>query len=99
MKHSERGQSMKTEEALEKLKAILGKGLAKASSLRRPIFMTTETIAYIDCDGVNVPDDWTVEELRWALAQRKTRFPNEEAIIAVFAAKKGESKQQKRRRL
>jgi hypothetical protein len=54
--------------------------------------MTTQAITYIDCDGVNVPADWTVDELRWALARRKTRFPNEKRIIAVFTAKKnGES--------
>jgi hypothetical protein len=46
--------------------------------------MATETRDYVDCAGVNVPADWTVEELRWALKRRKRRFPNEKEIIAAF---------------
>ena len=59
--------------------------------------MATQTTNYVDCDGVNVPADWTVEELRWALARRKTRFPNEKAIIAVFAAKTREESKRRRK--
>ena len=41
---------------------------------------------YIECAGVRVPADWTVEELSKALAERKIRFnsKNETEIMAVF---------------
>lgn len=39
---------------------------------------------YIECDGVRVPSNWTIERLRNALAKRKIRFSNEQEIIGVF---------------
>ncbi len=43
-------------------------------------------IDYIECAGVRVPSDWTVSQLREALAQRKIRFQtmHEREIMAVF---------------
>ena len=42
------------------------------------------SLEYIECDGVRVPSDWTVEQLREALAKRKIRFFNEQEVIGVF---------------
>ena len=44
------------------------------------------TINYIECAGVRVPENWTVDALRRALAKRNIRFSNrnEEEIMAVF---------------
>ncbi len=39
---------------------------------------------YIECAGVRVPKDWTVDQLREALAKRNIRFQHEDEIIAVF---------------
>jgi len=44
----------------------------------------TMPYAYIECDGVRVPADWTPDDLRVALGKRKIRFKNEEEIMAVF---------------
>lgn len=41
-------------------------------------------IDYIVCDGVRVPADWTIGQLRDALAKRNIRFTNEEEIVRVF---------------
>jgi len=39
---------------------------------------------YIECAGVRVPVDWSMEQLRSALAKRKIRFANENEIMSVF---------------
>lgn len=39
---------------------------------------------YIECAGVRIPIDWTVDKLKVALAKRKIRFPNEADIITAF---------------
>jgi len=39
---------------------------------------------YIECAGVRIPSDWSVEQLAQALERRKIRFRNEEEIMAVF---------------
>ena len=39
---------------------------------------------YIECAGVRVPSDWSVEQLAEALAKRKIRFANEKEIMSVF---------------
>jgi len=41
---------------------------------------------YIECAGVRVPEDWTIEQLRSALERRNIRFrkANEEEIMRVF---------------
>lgn len=44
----------------------------------------TMPYAYIECAGVRVPADCTVEELRIMLEKRNIRFNNEEEIMAVF---------------
>lgn len=41
-------------------------------------------IDYIQCDGVRVPSDWSVDQLGEALAKRKIRFHNEREIMRVF---------------
>jgi len=41
---------------------------------------------YIECAGVRVPSDWSVKQLREALAKRNIRFieAHEREIMAVF---------------
>ena len=41
---------------------------------------------YIECAGVRVPSDWSIDQLREALAKRKIRFQmmHEKEIMAVF---------------
>ena len=48
--------------------------------------MSSTNLAYIECAGVRVPANWTVEQLRTALAKRSIRFAtkNEEEILRVF---------------
>ena len=41
---------------------------------------------YIECAGVRVPADWTIDQLRKALAKRNIRFSNEQDAIAVYGA-------------
>ena len=43
---------------------------------------------YIECAGVRVPSDWSVDQLREALVKRNIRFSrvNEKEIMAVFVA-------------
>ena len=45
-----------------------------------------QDLAYIECAGVRVPGNWTIGQLREALAKRKIRFEqmHEAEIIAVF---------------
>lgn len=40
--------------------------------------------AYIECAGVRIPADWTLDNLRAALENRKIRFANEKEVMAVF---------------
>jgi len=42
------------------------------------------SLNYIECDGVRVPEDWTLTHLKRALAKRRIRFGNEREIMAVF---------------
>ena len=43
-------------------------------------------LCYIECAGVRVPSDWSVDQLQEALAKRKIRFQkaHEKEIMAVF---------------
>ena len=41
---------------------------------------------YIECVGVRVPANWTIDQLRDALAKRNIRFSNEQDAIAVYGA-------------
>ena len=43
-----------------------------------------KTLDYIECAGVRVPADWSVEQLAEALIKRKIRFANEQEIMNVF---------------
>ena len=43
-----------------------------------------DNLPYIECAGVDVPANWTVNELREALAKRHIRFRQESDIIAMF---------------
>lgn len=42
------------------------------------------TLDYIECAGVKVPEDWSIEQLRSALGKRKIRFQSEGEILRVF---------------
>ena len=46
--------------------------------------MATIDLNYIECAGVRVPSDWSVDQLREALSKRNIRFSNEEDIMVVF---------------
>jgi len=43
-----------------------------------------ETLDYIECAGVRLPADWSVEQLTEALSKRKIRFANEQEIMNAF---------------
>jgi len=43
-------------------------------------------LAYVECAGVRVPMDSTVEDLRDALGKRKVRFGNEKEILEAFGS-------------
>lgn len=43
-----------------------------------------EHLNYIECAGVRVPANWTIDQLRDALAKRNIRFSNEQDAIAAF---------------
>ena len=47
-------------------------------------FREIERRPYVICDGVSVPIDWTVEELREALGARKLKFHSEQEILYAF---------------
>lgn len=55
-------------------------------------------IPYIDCAGVNVPDNLTLDELKQALAKRRKSLPNEEAVITAFNAIKNPKPLKRRRK-
>ena len=44
----------------------------------------TANLNYIKCAGVRVPSNWSLDQLREALAKRDIRFLNEDEITAVF---------------
>lgn len=56
-----------------------------------------KTLDYIECAGVRVPADWSVEQLAEALSKRKIRFANEQEIMNVFgnAIRKGKTRKRK----
>jgi len=43
-----------------------------------------KTLDYIECAGIRVPFDWSVEQLAEALSKRKIRFENEQEIMNAF---------------
>ena len=43
-----------------------------------------EHLNYIECAGVCVPSDWTIDQLRDALAKRNIRFLNERDAMVAF---------------
>ncbi|GAI83438.1 unnamed protein product [marine sediment metagenome] len=56
-----------------------------------------KTLDYIECAGVRVPADWSVEQLTEALSKRKIRFANEQEIMHIFtkAIHKGKTRKRK----